>query len=190
MTTKRKRLTLAEVKKELAEVARIGQAFIDGDECRKLWAPGAQTFMTGDDMNYDNAVTVPVKKALFRLERLSRVPCSVALWRRRPDFPGSGEAMLFGSCGTPEGATKPGNRGYVPPKMTREMKKGFLEGKSSWKVRRNPRSAETMVDRGLDQPTREIDGKWTVQYFAPIKDSMGEVAALLEVFTVANGESA
>ena len=103
----KKRLTLKEVKAELAEVARIGQAFVDGDACRKLWAPKAQTFMTGDDMNYDNAATVPVKKTLFRLERLARVACSVALWRRRPDRPDSGEALLFGSCGTPEGANKP-----------------------------------------------------------------------------------
>ena len=182
-----KRLTLNEVKKELAEVARVGQMFVDGDACRKLWAPDAQTFMTGDDMNYDNDVTVPVKKTLFRLERLSRVPCSTALWRRRPDVPGSGEALLFGSTGSPEGAAKPGNRGYVPPKMTKEMKKVFLEGKSAWKVRHNRPGAEVMIDRGLDQPTREINGNATVQLFVPIEDSMGEVAAALEVFTVATG---
>jgi len=186
-TTKRKKLTLKEVKAELAEVARIGQAFVDGDACRKLWAPDAQTFMTGDDMNYDNAVTVPVKKTLLRLERLARVACSVALWRRRPDAPDSGEALLFGSCGTPEGANKPTNRGYVPPKMTPQMKKVFLEGRSAWKVRHNQPGIQILIDRGLDQPTREINGNATVQLFVPIKDSMGEVAAALEVFTVATG---
>jgi len=184
----KKRLTLEEVKAELAEVARVGQMFIDGDACRKLWAPDAQTFMTGDDMNYDSDVAVPVKKTLLRLERLCRVPCSTALWRRRPDVPDSGEALLFGSTGSPEGARKPGNRGYVPPKMTREMKKVFLEGKSAWKVRHNRPGAEIMIDRGLDQPTKEINGNATVQLFVPVKDSMGEVAAALEVFTVATGD--
>ena len=44
-----------------------------------------------------------------------------------------------------------------------------------------------MIDRGLDQPTKEINGNATVQLFVPIKDSMGEIAAALEVFTVATG---
>jgi hypothetical protein len=188
MAAKRtRRLSLAEVKAELAEVARVGQMFVDGDDCHNLWTPEARTFLTGDDMNYNNDVAVPVKKTLFKLERLCRIPCSTALWRRRPDFPDAGEALLFGSTGSPEGSQKPGNRGYRPPKMTREMRRGFLEGKPAWKVRHNRPGAQILIDRGLDQPTREINGNATVQLFVPVKDSMGDIAALLEVFTVATG---
>ncbi|MFW6158098.1 MAG: hypothetical protein ACOC8E_01920 [Planctomycetota bacterium] len=183
----KKKLTLEEVKAEIAEVARVGQMFIEGDACRRMWTEDAQTFLCGDDMNYDADVTVPVKKNLFRLERLCRIPCSTALWRRRPDMPDRGEALLFGSTGSPEGARKPANRGYEPPEMTRELRRAFLEGKPSWKTRHNRPGAEIMIDRGLDQPTKEINGSATVQYFVPIKDSMGEIAAALEVFTVATG---
>jgi hypothetical protein len=176
--------TLNDVKKELAGIARVGQMFIDGDACRNIWAPGHETFMIGDDMNYNNPVTVEVKKDLFRLERLCRVPCSTTLWRRRPDDLESGEALLFGSHGSFEGANKPGNRGYVPPRMTSEMRKGFLEGKSSWKVRRNAKRVKVYIDRGLFHPVADVKGSTTVQLFVPIKDSMGEISALLEVFTV------
>lgn len=183
-----KRLTLNDVKKELAEVARVGQMFIDGDACRRLWAPGSETFMAGDDMNYNNDVTVPVKQTLLRLERLSRVPCSTTLWRRRPDDPDSGEALLYGSFGTFEGAEKPGNRGYVPPRMTPQMREGFLRGRPAWKVRRKKGGNRVHIDRGLFYPVADASGQTTVQLFVPIKDSMGEISALLELFTVATGK--
>ncbi len=182
-----RQMTLNAVKRELAEIARVGQMFVDGDLCRRLWAPGHERFMTGDDLNYDNEVTVSVKKTLLRLERLCRVPCSTALWRRRPDDPGSGEALLFGSCGTFEGAAKPANRGYIPPRMTPEMRKGFLQGRPAWKVRRKAKGTRVSIDRGLFHPVADVPGATTVQHFVPIRDSMGEIAALLEVFTVAVG---
>ncbi len=188
MTAKRStKLTLDEIKSELAEVARVGQMFIEGDACRNVYTPESQTFMRGDDLNYDAEVTVPIKKHLFRLERLSRVPCSATLWRQRPDVPESGEALLFGMHGSPEGASKPANRGYEPPEMTRELKRVFLEEKTAWKTRRNNPRARQLIERGCSQPAKEVDGNMTIQYFVPIMDSMGEVAAALEVFTVATG---
>jgi hypothetical protein len=183
-----KRTTLQDVKRELAEVARVGQMFIDGDACRRLWAPGHEKFMAGDDMNYDNPVTVEVKKTLLKLERLSRVPCSTTLWRRRPDDPDSGEALLFGSFGTFEGAEKPGNRGYVPPRMTPQMRVAFAHGRSAWKIRRQKNGHRVHIDRGLFYPVADVTGQTTVQLFVPVKDSMGEIAALLEVFTLATAK--
>ena len=183
-----KRITLNDVKHELAEVARVGQMFVDGDACRKLWAPGHEKFMAGDDLNYDNDVTVPVKKTLLKLERLCRVPCSTTLWRRRPDDPESGEALLYGSFGTFEGTEKPPNRGYVPPRMTPEMRTGFLQGRPAWKVRRKAKGVRVLIDRGLFHPVADVRGATTVQHFVPIRDSMGEIAALLEVFTVTTGK--
>ena len=181
-----RRLTLAEIKAELAEVARIGQVFVDGDLCRKAYQPYAETFMTGDDMDFNPETTVPLKKTLLRLERVSRVACSTTLWRRRPDDPSSGEALFFGTTSSPLAGGKPSNRGYKPPKMTPELKAAFLQGKSVWKVnRREVSAALTMHDRGQAVAARGIQGPCIVERFVPIRDSMGEIAAVLEVFAAA-----
>jgi len=181
-------MTLKDVKRELAEVARVGQMFIDGDACRGLWAAGHELFMAGDDMNYNNPVAVEVKKTLLKLERLCRVPCSTTLWRRRPDDPDSGEALLFGSFGSFEGSEKPPNRGYVPPRMTPQMRRAFVHGRAAWKIRRNKTGHRVHIDRGLFNPVADVAGHTTVQLFVPVKDSMGQIAALLEVFTLATGK--
>jgi hypothetical protein len=182
-----KRMKMADLKDELAEVARVGQMFVDGDACRNAWAPGCECFTKGDDMNYNNPVVVPLKKTLFKLERLSRVPCSTTLWRRRPDDPESGEPLLFGSHGTPEGADKPSNWGYTPPRMTPQMRKAFVDGKPAWKTKKNPKQAGHLLSRGCTQRVTDRKGVSSVQLFVPVKDSLGEIAALLEVFTVAVG---
>jgi len=190
VTAKRKdrKLTLAEIKAELAEVARIGQVFVDGDLCREAYQPYAETFMTGDDMDFNPAAGVPLKQVLLRLERVSRVPCSTALWRRRPDAPSSAEALLFGTTSSPQAAGKPANRGYVPPKMTRELAAAFLEGKSVTTVNRKAvGSARVMHDRGQAAPAKGIARPCVVERFVPITDSMGEIAAVLEVFAAAVG---
>jgi hypothetical protein len=176
--------TLAGVKQELAEIGRIGQMFVDGDLCRKAWNPHAETFMCGDDMDYNPETTVPLKKTLFRLERLCRVPCSTALWRRRPDIKDSGEALLFGSSSSPLGGDKPANRGYQPPKMTPELKAVFLRGKDAWKQNPAFRGIPILVGRGLEAKARDVKKPMALQYFVPIKDSMGDIAAALEVFTI------
>jgi len=182
-----RKMTLAEVKEELAEVARIGQMFVDGDLCRKALQPYAETYMTGDDMDFNPETCVPLKKTLMRLDRLSRVACATALWRRRPDFPEVGEALIFSSVGSPLGSQKPPNRGYKPPKMVAEMATAFVKGKPAWRIVRNTKETGTMIDRGLSAPVRSPAGTRTVELFVPVKDSMGEIAAVLEVFTVAVG---
>jgi hypothetical protein len=188
MTKKSKKLTLAEIQHELAEVARVGQVFVDGDLCRKVWQPYAETFMKGDDMDYNPEATVPLKKTLFRLERISRIPCCASLWRRRPDVPGSAEALLFGSLSSPIGGDKPGNRGYQPPKMTPELAQVFLKGKSAWLMNAKSRAIHLQSQRGLKVHARGLKASTTVQLFVPVKDSMGEIAAALEVHTIALSE--
>ena len=42
-----------------------------------------------------------------------------------------------------------------------------------------------MVERGLEVPVKGRKRSAVVQYFVPVKDSMGEIAAALEVFTMA-----
>ncbi len=189
MTAKRsKTLTLDEVKAELAAIARLGQMFIEGDECRKMYTPDSQAFMSGDDLNFDAGVTAPIKKHLLRLEQLCRIPISTTLWRRRPDLPDCGEAHLFGSVRAFDAVKSPPNRGYRPQKMFRELRRVFLEGKPAWKTVDSRPGAELLIDRGLFLPTKETNPNPTVRYFVPIEDSMGEVAAALEVFTIASRE--
>ncbi len=189
MTAKRsKKLTLDEVKAALAEVARVGRLFIEGDECRKMYTADSQAFMSGDDLNFDAGVSSPIKKHLLRLEQLCRIPCSTTLWRRRPDRPECGEAHLFGSVRSFDAAKSPPNRGYQLQKMSRELKRVFLEGKPAWKTIDSRPGAELLIDRGLFLPTMEVNPNPTVQYFVPVLDSMGEVAAALEVFTIASRE--
>jgi hypothetical protein len=179
------KLTLPEIKWELAEVARIGQMFVDGDLCRKVWQPYAETFMKGDDMDYNPEFTVPLKKTLFRLERLGRIPCGTALWRRRPDLPDCGEILLFGSLSSPDGGDKPANRGFKPPLMTKELQQVFLKNRTAWKLNPKSRAIHLQTERGLFVRAKGLKASTTVQLFVPVKDSMGEVAAALEVYTMA-----
>lgn len=183
MTTRTKTLTLAEIKRELAEVARIGQAFVDGDQARAAYHPHADAFRQGDDMDFNPETTVPLKKTLLRLERVSRIPCSTTLWRRRPDDPSAGEALLFGSQASPSATGKPG-RTYVPPKLTPELKKAFLNRQAAWKTNRKAAVTE-YAERGAGVRAKGLKVDCIVEHFVPVTDSMGEVAAVLEVFTAA-----
>lgn len=185
MSRQVKKMTMDELKAELKEVVRIGQMFIDGDLCRKVWHPHAEKFMCGDDMDYNPEATVPLKKTLFRLERLARVPCCVSLWRRRPDFPESGEALLFGQLPSPLGGDKPSAWNYKPPLMTEEMKEVFLKGRTAWRLDTKSGAIKVQVGRGIKVPVKGIKTATAVQVFAPVKDSMGDIAAAMEVHTFA-----
>jgi hypothetical protein len=186
MAKKAKTLSLAAVKRELAEVARVGQAFLDGDLARKVYHPHSEKFMCGDDMDFDPEAFMPLKKTMLRLERLCRVPCATTLWRRRPDRPDRGEATIFGSYGSPHGGDKPANRGYEPRPMFPELARAFLRGKPGWKLTRDWR-AGSMAERGLGVRIAGVKRPTFVELFVPVKDSMGEIAAVLEVFAATAG---
>jgi len=186
MKAPNRKMTLDEIKRELAEVARIGQVFVEGDLCRRAWKPHAVHFMKGDDMDYDPVATVPLKKTLLRLEKIGRVPCGTTLWRRRPDLPDRGEALLFGRvAGSPDGGDKPANRGYQPPLLSKELKQVFLKGKAAWKMNSKTPAVRLHPPRGIGVAARGLKASTTVQLLVPIKDSMGEIAAALEVHTIA-----
>jgi len=186
---KGKKMTVQQIAAELAEVARVGEVFVDGEQVKKAWMPYAEGFMCGDDMDYNEVATIPLKKTLIRLERLSRVPCSTVIWRRRPDDRKSGEVVLLGSYGCPQAGDKPANRGYKPPRMTRELAAIFVKGKGRViKVDRGPKAhLHRMNIRGLAVPAKGLKGSAAVQVYVPVKDSLGEVVAVLEVFTAAIG---
>ena len=181
VTTTTKRLTLAEIKRELAEVARIGQTFVDADLCLKAYHPHADCFMEGDDMDYDPAAGVPLKKTLLRLERVARIPCSTTLWRRRPDDPATAEALLFGWQASPSATAKP-SRTYQPPKLTPELRKAFIDGQPAWKTHRKA-DAREYFERGGGVRGKGVKTDRVLELFVPVTDSMGNISAVLEVFT-------
>jgi len=181
-------LPMKAVKRELTEVARIGQAFLDGDLFRRVLFPHAERFLCGDDMDFDPAAFLPLKKTLLRMERIARVPCSTALWRRRPDFPGCGEALVYGFFGSPLGGPKP-PRGYRPPRMFPELASALLRGRPAWKLTPSA-GARHMAERGAGLRVKGIRRPTFIQLFAPFRDSLGETAGALEVFAADPGDEA
>ena len=179
-------LSLAAVKRELAEVARIGQAFVDGDLCRRIYRPIGETCTNSDDIDFEPATCVPLKQTLMRLERLARIPCVCALWRRRPDMPEVGEPTLFGSVASPmhiyRAPMSGGTRKFAPPSMFAELASAF-QGRATWKITRSAAAVDA-ARRGLCASVRGISKPVFIECFVPVKDSMGTITAVLEVFIV------
>ena len=181
---KTRMLLPAAVKRELAEVARIGQAFVDGDLCRKIYRPIGETFTNSDDIDFEPATCVPLKQTLMKLERLARIPCVCALWRRRPDMPEVGEPTLFGSFASPmhiyRAPMSGSTRKFEPPSMFQELASAF-HGRATWKITGSA-TAVGVARRGLCTGVRGVAAPAFIEYFVPVRDSMGEIAAVLEVF--------
>ena len=179
--------SLVEVRRELAEVARIGQAFVDGDLCRKIYRPIGETFTNSDDIDFAPETCVPLKQTLMRLERLARVPCICSLWRRRPDRPEVGEPTLNGSFASPMHVYRPpmsgAKRKFDPPKMFPALAAAF-RGRPAWKLTPSP-TATVAAGRGFGADVRGVSKPAFIEHFVPVKDSMGEIAAVLEVFIAA-----
>ncbi len=182
MKKQTRRLTRAEIKEQLAQVGRVGELFVEGDLCRKAWKPHSETFMRGDDMDYNPDAVVPLKKTLLRLERL--FPCATTLWRQRPDIPDTQEPLLYGSFSSPEGIMKPPNRGYEPAAMTAELKSVFLKAKAAWKTRVGTDGKPGFEVKKPRVAARDIRKPTLIQHYVPVKDSLGDVVAALEVFTI------
>ena len=186
MAGKAKTLSHAEVKRELAEVARVGQMFLDGDLVYEAYHPHSKTFMCGDDMDFNPEAFLPLKMTMLRLERLSRVKCATTLWRRRPDMPDRGEAVVLGSYGSPHAGDKPAAHGYQPKPMFPELASAFLKGRAAWKITRVP-GAKNIAERGMGVKIRGLKVPVFVELFVPVKDSMGEISGVLEVFAATAG---
>ena len=75
--------------------------------------------------------------------------------------------------------------------MSKELAAIFVKGKGKViKVDRGPQAhLHRMNIRGLCVPAKGLKGKAMVQVYVPVKDSMGDVVAVLEVFTAALGST-
>lgn len=179
-------MTLAAVRAELLDVARIAQAFVDGDLCRAMLRPHAERFMVGDDFDMNPDVCVPLKKTLIRLERLSRVPCATTIWRRRPEpeMQNRAEPILYGVAPSPATPVKIQGKGYQPPVMDAPLKTAFLRGRLAFA---ETDALSVLRQRHVVQRVSGAKECQTLRLLVPIRDSMGDVTAVLEIFTLLEG---
>jgi hypothetical protein len=184
-----KRMTLKQIRCELENVARAGTLFVDGDLCARLLRPYAERFTNGDDLDLCPETATPVKKALMRLERFSRVPCSTAIHRVRPDMPARYETLLIGFCGSPVTSPVPPHRGrYLPPRLADVPElRGAFRGRPGGRVLRGAPVGRIMRTRKCAVLARGVRGTAIVEIFTPLFDCMGKVTAVLEVFACAAG---
>jgi len=155
---------------ELERVAAIAAGVVDGDDARAIVTNLAMRhivdphpefrFMSSDYYDVDHAAFLRMKKLLMRIERLATAATCSALWLPVPQ---SDDVTVVVQNG-------PTHRYYVfgqikqptPP----EMKEVFETGE----IRRAPAG----------------DGDKCATVLAPIRDSLGQVAAVLELSTPLN----
>lgn len=177
--------SLVSVRTELAEAASACCMFMDGDLLNTILRPYAVTFLKGDDLDLNPESVVPLKKTLLRTERFCRVPCSSALWRKRPDMSDRIEPILYGSIAPPLAIGKVSNWGYEPLIMSADFRKVFKLGKSVWLVNKTPENSLTvLVNRGFYCRVGSAKSICVVRYVSPVYDSMDDVVGALELFTV------
>lgn len=80
---------------DLAEIARIGALFLDGDAVEAIFASG-RNWTSGDDINFAHEPYIDVKRTVLQIERIGdfRYFATVALVRQ--DEPRNAEAVVCG----------------------------------------------------------------------------------------------
>ncbi len=155
---------------ELERIAEIASGIVDGDQARAIITEQAMQhivrphptfpYMSGDYYDVDHAAFLRTKKLLMRLERLAKVAVCSALWLPVPE---SDDVTVVVQNG-------PTHRYYIfgqikqptPP----EMKQVFETGE----MRRAPAA----------------DGDKCATVLTPVRDSLGDVAAVLELSSPLN----
>lgn len=150
---------------DLDRVARVATAMVDGDLARRI--PTARStasllaenprdpWAASDNYDVDHAAFVATKKTLIRLSRLCAAPCDVNLWMAVASQPPRVQIVVRNALEMSQFWTW----GALHQAMFPEMKQ-VLETGSRVTVRRRP---------GM------------VSVLAPVYDSLGDVAGLVEV---------
>ena len=143
------------VTSRLLELARVALAVLDIEAARDCILPHSRVEISPDDFAYDIDLCNSLKRGLLRLERLTDLPLSSAVWRLRPDNPGVADLVLAGSAYTP-----PFSGWEKFPIPTPEAMQQAFEGKPSaaW----------------------SDDGRFC-SVFAPLRDSLDDIVAVLEL---------
>lgn len=147
------RMPRKELADTLAEVARIGAMFIDGDAAEAVHADETSaTWTDADDINFAHEPYINVKRTVLLVERMQDVPCRALFALIRADDPSKLEAVVCG-MENPHGRAP-----FAMNKPQREcIKKGVV-------------TTETDSAAGA------------VSAYAPVRNSDHEIVGLLHVF--------
>ena len=155
---------------ELERIAEIASGILDGEEAKAIITEQAMghivhphpefRYMSGDYYDVDHAMFLRTKKLLMRIERLAKVAVCSALWLPVPQ---SDDVTVVVQNG-------PTHRyyafGQIKQATPPEMKQVFETGE----MRRAPAA----------------DGGKCAAVLAPVRDSLGDVAAVLELSSPLN----
>ena len=147
----------------LLELARVSLAVLDADAVRECVLPESRIEISPDDYAYDIERCNTVRRGLLRVERLSDLEPQTALWRLRPDRPGEADLALAGTEYTQQFS----GWGKFPIPIPPAMQQAF---------------------DGEPGVACSDDGK-RCSVFAPLRDSLDDVVAVLELCVpLAEGE--
>jgi hypothetical protein len=158
--------------RQLDEVARIASVMMDGDVARRIQTPRSQASMleknprdrwgAADNYDVNHEAFIGAKKTLMRLARLCPLACDVNLWMPVPSTPPRIHVVIRNvneiSQFWPWGALHQ----EMPPEMQRVLEKG--------------ERVTVTRQRGI------------VSVLAPVYDSLGDIAGLVEVTARADGD--
>lgn len=153
------------VEKELDHIARVASVMVDGDVCQRIVTPRALEFLfatnpkdpyvAGDNYDVNDSEFNATKKVLIRLARLASFPCDVNLWMPIPDHPGKIQAVVRNVNQFSQFWTFGALDQETPPPM------------------------RSVLDSGQRVTVKNKPG-W-ISVLAPVYDSLGDVAGLVEV---------
>ena len=154
-----------QVEHELDHIARVAAVMLDGDACRRIVTPRAleymfkidphDRFLAGDNYDVNDAEFNAVKKTLIRLSRLAPFACDVNLWMPIPGHPDKIQLVI---------------------RNTYELSQFWVFG-AIYQDLFPP--MKTVLETGQRVAVKQTPGMISV--LAPIYDSLGSVAGLVEV---------
>ena len=156
----------------LDEIGRVATVMTDGDVCRRIMTPRALEFLlkkdprdewvANDNFAVDQGAFTQVKKTLIRLSRLAEFPCDVNLWMPVPGKPGQIQVLI---------------------RNVHEMSQFWPWGALTQET---PAAMAKVLEKGERVTVTEKAG--FVSVLAPVYDSLGEIAGLVEVVTKTGGD--
>ena len=163
--------TKEDVIRALDEVARTATVMVDGDVCRRIMTERALGFMfavtakdpwaASDNFDVNDEPYIQTKKTLIRLSRLVPFPCDVNLWMPFADRPGKIQVLIRNVNEWSQFWSWGMLAQDMPPEMRRVLETGKRE--------------TVMLKPGL------------ISVLAPVRNSLGDTVALVEVVSVEPG---
>jgi hypothetical protein len=158
---------LDQAARHLDEIGRIATGMVDGDVCQRIVHKASlaemfsdnprDKFAAPDNYNVDQVSFVLIKKTLLRLARLAPLTCDVNLWMPLPQQPGKIHIVI---------------------RNQNELSQFWPWGTLFQDA--TP-AMKTVLETGKRVTVRDRPG-W-VSVLAPVYNSLGEIAGLVEVVT-------